>query len=521
MKSNEFMLDKIGNWNPQLLRELNSRLTGNTLIAAVAIPILVQVIGVSFFVAADTPFISKVDSSFHFLNWLLPILAIIGGTYAICSDLNTEENRGTLNFIRLTPQSARNIFIGKILGVPSLVFLSVLLTIPLHFTLGMYTGIGLPQMLGWYLTIGSFVYLCLSLIIFYTLYSTKYVILLTLLFALPVNTLVSTYNYFIDLIITAQSSRSIDSIGFAWFYLPIGNNILLFDLFLIGTLLLISHWLWIAIERKYINFTSTAVKKEDSYWMNIQLQICLLGFALPIVTKISSGLNPELFDIWERFNILAIFYSISLVFGYLTIPLILPNRASIQDWIRDLQPSITLKAGWKWQQDLIPDLVWHDRSPILLAMLINSLIPALIWGLCFVVFNKELLNKSIVGIVITCTLTLIHTAIINLIYLRSTAKATGVIPMISLISFLPLCLGFMAVLSPEWKTFGLVTFLFSPYGWMSVTQLSLVELGMVFIGQMALLAGLNRLIQGKLYRLGRSGLQTIDRQKPELARANK
>jgi hypothetical protein len=56
---------------------------------------------------------------------------------------------------------------------------------------------------------------------------------------------------------------------------------------------------------------------------------------------------------------------------------------------------------------------------------------------------------------------------------------------------------------------------------MSVTQLSLVELGMVFIGQMALLAGLNRLIQGKLYRLGRSDLQTIDRQKPELARINK
>jgi hypothetical protein len=165
--------------------------------------------------------------------------------------------------------------------------------------------------------------------------------------------------------------------------------------------------------------------------------------------------------------------------------------------------------------------MWHDRSPILLAMLINSLIPALIWGLCFIIFNKELLNKSIAGITITCMLVLIYTAIINLIYLRLTAKATGVIPTISLISFLPLCLGFMAVLSPEWKTFGLVTCLFSPYGWMSVTQLSLVKLGMVFTGQMALLAGLNRLIQGKLYRLGRSGLQTVDRQEPEIARINK
>jgi hypothetical protein len=515
------MLDKIGNWNPQLLRELNSRCTGNNLIAAIVIPILVQAIGVSFFVAADSPFTSKVDSYFQFLNWLLPILSILGGMYTICADLNTEENRGTLNFIRLTPQSARNIFLGKILGVPSLIYLSVLLTIPLHVALGIFKGIGLLQLLGWYVTIGSFTYLCLSLIILYSLYSTKYVILLTLLFALPVNTLVGTYNYFIDLMNTSQSSIDIDPLVFSWFYLPIGNNILLFDLFLIGTSLFISHWIWVTIDRKYINPTSTAVKKADSYWMNIQLQIWLLGFALPIVTKISGGLNRESFDTWERFNILAIFYSISLVFVYFLIPIILPNRWSTQDWIRDRQPSITTKSGWKWQQDLVPDLLWHDRSPILLAMLINSLIPALIWGLCFVIFNHELLSKSMAGIAITCLLALIHTAIINLIFLRSTAKATGVIPTISLISFLPLWIGFMAILTPSWKTFGLMTCLFSPYGWMSVTQLSLVDLGIVFSSQIVLLAGLNRLMQGKLDRLGRDNLPTLDRQEPELVRTDR
>ncbi len=504
------MLDKIGNWNPQLLRELNSRCTGHTLIAAVAIPILVQLIGVSFFVTADTSFTSKIDSSFYFLNWLLPILTIIGGTYAICADLNTEENRGTLNFIRLTPQSARNIFLGKILGVPSLIYLGVLLTIPLHVALGIFKGIGLLQMLGWYVTIGSFTYLCLSLIILYSLYSTKYVILLTLLFALPINTLVSTYNYFVDA-----------KIEFHWFYLPIGNNILFLDLFLVTTLLIISHYIWIAIEQKYINFTSTAIEKTDSYWLNIQIQIWLLGFALPIVTKINGGLNRESFDIWERFNILAIFYSVSLVFVYSTIPLILPTRGSIQGWIRDRQLYIKTKSAWKLQQDLIPDLIWHDRSPILLAMLINSLIPAIIWGLCFIIFNKELLSKSIAGIAITCTLILIHTAIVNLIYLRSTVKATGVIPTISLISFVPLWIGFMAILTPASKTFGLMAFLFSPYGWMSVTQLSLVDLGMVFSSQIVLLAGLNRLIQGKLYRLGRENMQIIDRQEPELMRVNK
>ena len=55
------------------------------------------------------------------------------------NDLAKEEQRGTLNFIRLSPQTEQSILFGKMLGVPSLVYLFIILSIPLH----LWSGIAL------------------------------------------------------------------------------------------------------------------------------------------------------------------------------------------------------------------------------------------------------------------------------------------------------------------------------------------------------------------------------------------
>uniref|UniRef100_A0ACD5H1H9 Uncharacterized protein n=1 Tax=Desertifilum tharense IPPAS B-1220 TaxID=1781255 RepID=A0ACD5H1H9_9CYAN len=50
---------------------------------------------------------------------ILGAIALSGiGAYWLIDDLGKEERRGTLNFIRLSPQSAQSIFLGKLLGVP-------------------------------------------------------------------------------------------------------------------------------------------------------------------------------------------------------------------------------------------------------------------------------------------------------------------------------------------------------------------------------------------------------------------
>ncbi|RQH23304.1 hypothetical protein D5R40_27115 [Okeania hirsuta] len=52
---------------------------------------------------------------------------LIGGVYMLVADLAKEKRLGTLNFIRLSPQSIQKILLGKLLGVPILIYLALVL----------------------------------------------------------------------------------------------------------------------------------------------------------------------------------------------------------------------------------------------------------------------------------------------------------------------------------------------------------------------------------------------------------
>ena len=91
------------------------------------------------------------------INWqlwnfdLFIALSIVGmgvlliiGSHLISADLYKEEKRGTFSFVRLSPQSAFRIILGKILGIPSLLYLGIALTLPFHLIEGLAGGISLP-----------------------------------------------------------------------------------------------------------------------------------------------------------------------------------------------------------------------------------------------------------------------------------------------------------------------------------------------------------------------------------------
>jgi hypothetical protein len=515
------LIDRLGEWNPQLFRELKSRFTATTFIAVTIVTILIQIVGIGLFVVgSNNAFKHSISSNFIFLSWIVPLGLILGGVYAIGADFSREEKHGTLNFIKLTPQSARSIFLGKILGVPSLIYLAVGLTVPLHFTAGILAGASLQTIFAWDLTICMTAYLCFSLTILYGLYGAKHPILLTLLLSIPINSFIGFCNFFLSSAITHPGWMDSDRVLFSWFYLPIVNNIFLFYSFIILILSIVSYWLWVTIERKYINLFSTAFTKADSYWMNGQFQIWLLGFAIPILMEI----NDEQQTYIERFYVLAVFYSIGAVWIFFTMLSILPNRQSMQEWSRDRGTDLgTYEHRHWWQQELVRDLLWHDRSPIIVAMLINLSISAIVWGLCFGVFihDRDLLIKSICGIIIASILMLIHTVIINFIYLRSRAKRTGAIPLTIPISWIPILLGgLMTISNPNLRSLGTNLLLFSPFAWMAVTQLSLLNIAAIAIGQLGILVGLTKLLQRRLQKLGNSATQTLSHQKSVVARSN-
>jgi len=179
-------LDPVGDWNPQLLRELKGRLKPRNLIISGAISLLGQfVLFMSFWVqipqisadgfpANDTYCAGSSVYSFEhkcvadaagnlvvdWQRWSLDLfvaLSLIGifgllvaGTYLLINDLAQEERRGTLNFIRLSPQSAQSILLGKILGVPILLYLIALSAVPLHLWSGIAAGISLMGITSFY-----------------------------------------------------------------------------------------------------------------------------------------------------------------------------------------------------------------------------------------------------------------------------------------------------------------------------------------------------------------------------------
>ncbi len=343
-------IDRLGDWNPQLFRELKSQFTTNNLIITVVVSLLVQVMIVTFYLTTQTSFDRQIHNIFNLLNWAIPTSLMTASVYTITADLNREERQGTFKIIQWAPQSARSIFLGKILGVPSLIYLAILLTTPLYFATGILSGNSLVTMFAWYATIVMIAYFCASTVILLLLHHPKPAILLTLLFAVPINILTNYYNYYVSLLIKSNTSLFL-----SWFYLPIDRNIYVFDAFVISTLLAVCYWQWRRIERRYVNPNITSLSKENSYWLNIQFQIWLLGFVIPFCTQYPGAVLNE------RFYLLTIFYIVNAVFTAWIIPLILPDRSSVEDWYHNREHVEPKHRHW-WQQDLMRDLCWDDRT---------------------------------------------------------------------------------------------------------------------------------------------------------------
>ncbi len=508
------LLDRIGDWNPQLFRELKGRFSGNTLIFTLIGSIGIQLV-FGLFIADDK--FGKLQIGLQLLNWLLPIGLIMGGVYTLVSDISKEEKAGTLNFIRLSPQSARDIFIGKMLGVPSLVYLAVLLAIPLHLVVAIASGASLGLMLAWYSTIGITTYLCLSIATLYAISGGKFAIVLSLVLFQPIGAIVSLYNYYLNSAIGNATWLAVEPNQMMWFYLPIANNIWLFYGFINLTLLIISHWCWVRIDRYYINPKSTNFTKQQSYWLNLTAQVWLFGSVLPIVTH-QSNHSPN-----AILYALTIFSGIGNFLTFISIPLIVPSRQSMQDWTRYRRSHVTHDRKRWWKRDIIQDLLWHDRSPSVLAMAVNLMIPAIIYGVCAIVLihDLELLGMLAIYITISMILILICTAIANLLSLGAhNTKQGGTISLLGLILFLPLIGGIWAMMYPLTKQLGMNLLLFSPMFSVGIHQLSSLEICFDIIAQLAILAGCTKLLQGKLQKLGASDShKTIDRQ-PAQGRLN-
>ncbi len=129
----ERSVDIISNWNPQLVRELKSRVIKSNIIIVTVISLFAQSI----------PFI-LIDRTIQQNTplWWLNICEILsreiwfslafGGIYLIATDFSREIRSGTLDIVNLAPIKPIEILLGKLIGVPILIYWGVFLALPLH-----------------------------------------------------------------------------------------------------------------------------------------------------------------------------------------------------------------------------------------------------------------------------------------------------------------------------------------------------------------------------------------------------
>jgi hypothetical protein len=406
---------------------------------------------------------------FQGLSVIFIVSLLVAGTFLLINNLVQEERRGTLNFIRLSPQSETSILTGKILGVPILIYLFVALAIPLHIFSGKAAGIAFSHILGYYTVLAG------SCVFFFSA---------SLLFSLTTPILrgfqpwlgAGTVLMFLSILFT--SVRHSDTLlhGAAWFrmlapvdltgylfpnflnndspnrwqrykelqffYIPIGTNIVNFIGIHLASYTLWTYGIWQGLIRRFRNPNTPVINKQQSYLLVALVQILLWGFTLQTtknfyprssLEKIVQGLYDINEQILSNLPIFAIF-NFAILLGLIFI--LSQERQTVQDWARYRHTASSKSKSW-WHKSLLRDLIFGEKSPALVALALNSLImaiPVAVWvTLCkqLNVHDNNVTNwiikdvgelKVILGIVLLVLLWAIGATIAQQMLLLKTSK---------------------------------------------------------------------------------------------------
>ncbi|XGV95649.1 MAG: hypothetical protein ACAF41_23265 [Leptolyngbya sp. BL-A-14] len=285
---------------------------------------------------------------FQTLSWTLPGVLLVGGVYLLMSDLSKEERRGTLNFIRLSPQTSQNILLGKLLGVPAIPYLAIGLAVPLHLIAAKSASVPLLNLLSVYL-LAAFACACAYCA--------------ALLFALMgfqgwMSAAAITVVYWS----CCQVLQKIADWNLQWFHLDSGHY---YDCGLLVALLALgiaTYWLWQAANRRYRNPTATLLSKRQSYAMTLCFEVWLIGFVF-----------RELTEHERPFNDLIVLGFFNLLWLVMLVAVITPQRQRLLDWARYRRERV-VSAKKFWSRSLLNDLLWGEKSPALVAIGLNLLI---------------------------------------------------------------------------------------------------------------------------------------------------
>ncbi|MGK7889940.1 MAG: ABC transporter permease subunit [Leptolyngbyaceae cyanobacterium] len=493
------------------------------------------------------------------ITLLFPMLIL--GTYVLINNLLKEERDGTLNFIRLSPQSAREILLGKMMGVPALIYLAVAVTLPLHLLHGLSAGLGGWVLIGFYGATVAIAFLTFSMALLLGMVNMSLGMVQAWLGAGAV---------FLIQLLCLQASRYahvndgsavswalmftpfsvLRDVGgppfvdgywgedalFQWFGIPMISVVVI--LLLLANAALLSRWVWHALERRFFNSTSTLLSKAQSYGLTLVVNLAAVGFSWHAWAPISeekvdptyAPYSPPSYWIEQHLLFLLL---LNLGLWVAMIVALSPQRQSLHDWARyrHVLPASTAQPGQpSWnkfpRRSFWSDLIWGEKSPIVVAIALNLLIGAgciFLWTLYQVFLSVgdwsmfamsiivalqhsdgfSLLALAFIVLLGTTNILLICTTIAQLIFLKREKHAlpTALLVLLVLLLGIPITLG---LTSTQPGAYPAVWFVLFP--WVSVFEpFTFVGAGILgLFGQWMILGLLNGWLFRWLDKIGTS-----------------
>jgi hypothetical protein len=473
-------LNTLGDRNPQLLRELRGRFQIRSVAVTIGIVLLIQALFALFFLLQlpadiDTtnqyclPIQFKTPCTstnwgrwwgdiFKTLTYLLPYVFYVPGVYALITDISQETQKGTLNFLRLSPRSSQNILLGKLLGVPILGYLSVVLFLPLHIVTAIFTGVPLAFLISFYGTLlgwGLVVFLS-AMFVGFTARSLQngiapgptQAIAFVLLLITVILPLINAWNG-----LTLWQSFKVEGVSYdyskplTWFYAVIDSSAFS-HFFIWGNLALMGVFLWWILQRAFQNPTATLLSKLQSYGVVTYSAILLLGFMVSMPQEQHAG--------FHRISLFAsiLIYGLTIVMASLSTP-----RQMLLDWLltrrnRALVARAEGASALTYRQSL-RDLLLGEKSPGVTAFVINVLIALGTIAILLPTTQGDF-ERTVVGLLLTLALMVNYGLLIQLMLLLETPKrnvwavgALGIVILVpSICAVLPIFNGIMGYFTP-------------------------------------------------------------------------
>ena len=553
-----YWFDWIGDVNAQMFREWKGRLKPQTVLIIIGLAIVGQaLLMINFYsqLPGESGFPSQFcqvnpanyacmsdeqghpmiqwgewwNAIFQSINWCLILLAMLPGVYFLATDIDREERQGTLDFIRLSPQSSRSILLGKILGVPVLAYLAIACVLPLQWYAAVQANAPLNFLLSFYLMLGAgclFIYSATLLGGFLSkrqaslmgiqLGSTLslLVVLSVLIWFVPAYVswnLGTTWRPYSPFLLGSGAPTAPNP--FLWFSLPIGSNTLVAHGFTLAVLALASVWIWQAVDRCFRSPGRTILSKSQSYSLIAFLELLVVGFFFQNMNY-HYDYSDYYIDQLISFALLNLPIFLGLTF------LLVNQRQTLLDWARfrhvdtsnvrvaedGTMPSSPRPHLWK-------DLLLGEKSPANLAIAFNLLIFASFTCLWVASWGREYHPAfTFATILLTVNMMAIYAAIIQLMMMMKNNKR-----FIWTVITLALCMGlplvFAAVSFERYELHAFRWLLLSPAP-ISTLYYNYSELGMslifqAFAAQLTTLVALNGKLTLQLRQAGKSASKNL------------